>query len=345
MKKIALLGVLCFGLSLPVVSATLQSNPSGYHLVDSLKLGGEGGWDLYETDTAAHRLYISRGNRVQVVDCVKDSLVGEIPNTNGVHGIAVAPIAGKGFTSNGKDSTVTVFDLKTLKPVAVIKLQASKPDAILFDAASKRVFVFNGGSNNAVAIDAVKNAVVGTVSLEGKPELAVADEKGKVFVNIEDKSQVVEFDVNTLKVVHTWPLAPGKEPSGIAMDRLHRRIFSACSNNLMIILDADSGKVVGQVPIGSGVDGAGFDPSSLFALSSNGEGTLTVVHEESPVKFNVVENVATRKAARTMVVDEKTHRIYMLSAQFGTPPAPTTDHPHPRGAIIPGSVTLYVFGQ
>jgi len=345
MKKLALLGVLCFALSLPVVSATVQSNPSGYHLVDSLKLGGEGGWDLLETDTAAHRLYISRGTRVQVVDCVKDSLVGEIPNTNGVHGIAVAPFAGKGFTSNGKDSTVTVFDLKTLKQVAVIKLQASKPDAILFDEASKRVFVFNGGSNNAVAIDAARNTVVGTVSLEGKPELAVADGKGKVFVNIEDKSQVAEFDAITLKVMHTWSLAPGKEPSGIAIDRLHRRIFSVCSNNLMIILDADSGKVLGQVPIGSGVDGAGFDPSSLFAFSSNGEGTLTVVHEESPAKFSVVENVTTRKAARTMVVDEKTHRIYMLSAQFGPTPAPTPEHPHPRGAIIPGSVTLYVVGR
>jgi DNA-binding beta-propeller fold protein YncE len=345
MKSLALIGVICLGLGFPALSAPVQSNPSGYHLVDSLALGGEGGWDLYGLDTAAQRLYISRGTRVQVVDCKKDSLVGEIPNTNGVHGIAVAPNAGKGFTSNGKDSSVTVFDLKTLKQLAVIKLQASKPDAILFEPKSKRVFVFNGGSNNAVAIDVAKDAVVGAVSLEGKPEFPVADGKGKVFVNLEDKSSVVEFDATTLKVLHTWPLAPGKEPSGIAMDRLHRRIFSACSNNLMIVLDADSGKVVGQVPIGSGVDGAGFDSSTLFAFSSNGEGTLTVVHEDSPLKFSVVENVTTRKAARTMIVDEKTHRIYTLSAKFGPPPAPTADHPHPRGAIEPGSVILYVFGR
>jgi DNA-binding beta-propeller fold protein YncE len=345
MKNLALLGVVCLSLCLHATPAPAQSNPSGYHLVDSLVLSGEGGWDLYGLDTTAERLYISRGTRVQVVDCKKDSLVGEIPNTNGVHGIAVAPNAGKGFTSNGKDSSVTVFDLKTLKQLAVIKLQASKPDAILFEPISKRVFVFSGGSNNAVAIDVAKNAVVGSVSLEGKPEFPVADGKGKVFVNLEDKSSVVEFDATTLKVLHAWPLAPGKEPSGIAMDCQHRRIFSACSNNLMIILDANSGKVVGQVPVGSGVDGAGFDPSTLFAFSSNGEGTLTVVHEDSPLKFSVVENVPTRKAARTMIVDEKTHRIYMLSAKFGPPPAPTADHPHPRGAIEPGSVTLYVFGR
>jgi YVTN family beta-propeller protein len=345
MKNIALFGVVCFGFCLPVASAPVQTNPSGYHLVDSLKLGGDGGWDIYGLDTAAERLYISRGTRVQVVDCKKDSLVGEVPNTNGVHGIAVASIAGKGSTSNGKDSSVTVFDLKTLKELAVIKLQASKPDAILFEATSKRVFVFNGGSNNAVAIDVVKNTVVGTVALGGRPEFPVADGKGRVFVNLEDKSSVVEFDAMSLAVIHTWPLAPGEEPTGIAMDRLHRRLFCACSNKLMMILDADSGKVVGQVPIGSGVDGAGFDPSTLFSFSSNGEGTLTVVHEDSPVKFSVVENVATRKAARTMVVDEKTHRIYMLSAKFGPPPAPTAEHPHPRGAIEPGSVTLYVFGR
>lgn len=322
-----------------------KSNPSGYHLVDSLKLGGEGGWDIYGLDTAAKRLYISRGTRVQVVDCLKDSLIGEIQNTNGVHGIAVVPWAGKGFTSNGKDSSVTVFDLKTLQQITVIKLQASKPDAIMYEPGSKRVFVFNGGSNNAVAIDVVANKVVGTVSLEGKPEFPVDDGKGYVFVNLEDKSSVVEFDAKMLKVLHAWPLSPGKEPSGIAMDRVNRRLFCACGNNLMIVLDADSGSVIAQLPIGSGVDGAGFDPSTRFAFSSNGEGTLTVVREESSVKFSVMENVATRKGARTMAIDEKTHRIYMVSAVFGPPPAPTADHPHPRPSIIPGSQTLFVFGR
>ena len=345
MKNLSLLGALCLSLCLHAASAPLPSNPSGYHLVDSLRLGGEGGWDLYGLDTAAQRLYISRGTRVQVVDCAKDSLIGEIQNTSGVHGIAVAPLAGKGFTSNGKDSSVTVFDLKTLKALAVIKVQASKPDAILFEPISKRVFVFNGGSNNTVAINAANNTVIGIVSFEGKPELAVADGKGSVFVNIEDKSLVVEFDANTLKVIHTWPLAPGKEPSGIAMDRLHRRLFSACANNLMIVSDVDSGKVIGQLPIGSGVDGAGFDPSTHYAFSSNGEGSMSVALEESPTKFSVVEKVPTRKGARTMILDEKTHRIYMVSARFGPPPQPTAEHSRPRPTIEPGSVTLYVFSR
>jgi YVTN family beta-propeller protein len=280
-----------------------------------------------------------------VVDCSKNSLVGDIPNTNGVHGIAIAPGAGKGFTSNGKDSSVTVFDLKTLKQLAVVKVQASKPDAILFEPTSKRVFVFNGGSNNAVAIDAATNAVIGTVSFEGKPELAIADEKGCVFVNLEDKSSVVEFNATSLKVVHTWSLAPGKEPTGIAMDRRNRRLFSTCGNDLMIVLDADSGKVIAQLPIGKGVDGAGFDPAANVAFSSNGEGSLSVVQEESPTKFGILETAATRKGARTMILDEKTHRIYMLSAKFGPPPAATAEHPHPRPAIEPGSVTLYSIGR
>ena len=345
MKKLSLIVLVCLGLNLPVLPAQAPSGPSGYHLVDSLVLGGEGGWDLYGLDTAAQRLYISRGTRVQVVDCNKNSPVGEITNTNGVHGIAIAPFAGKGFTSNGKDSSVTVFDLKTLKQLAIIKVQASKPDAILFEPASKRIFVFNGGSNNAAAINAVDDAVIGAISFEGKPELAVADEKGHVFVNLEDKSVVVVFDAATLKILHTWPLAPGKEPTGLSIDRKNHRLFSACGNNLMIVLDSDSGKVIAQLPVGGGVDGAGFDPSANFAFSSNGEGTLTVAREESPLKFSVLENVPTRRGARTMALDEKTHRIYMVSARFGVPPAPTADRPHPRPPIEAGSVTLYVFGR
>jgi DNA-binding beta-propeller fold protein YncE len=345
MKNIPLFAMVCLSVSLYAAPAPVQSSPSGYHIIDSVRLGGEGGWDLYGLDTATQRLYISRSTRVQVVDCIKDSLVGEIPNTNGVHGIALAPFAGKGFTSNGKDSSVTVFDLKTLKQIASVKIPARNPDAIIFEPVSKRVFVFNGGSNNAVAIDAVSNAVAGIVVFEGKPELAVAGDKGRVFVNLEDKSSVVEFNALTLKVIHTWPLAPGNEPTGIAMDQKHHRIFSACHNNLMMILDSDSGKIIGQVPIGGGVDGAGFDPETGLAFSSNGDGTLTVVREESPSKFSVTENVATRPGARTMALDEKTHRVYMLSAKFGPPPAPTAEHPHPRPAMEPGSAMLFILGR
>ena len=345
MTKLSFIVLVCLSLSLNAAPMPVPSGPSGYHLIDSMVLGGEGGWDLYGLDTAAQQLYISRGTRVQVVDCKKNSLVGEIPNTNGVHGIALAPFAGKGFTSNGKDSSVTVFDLKTLKQLAIVKVQAGKPDAILFEPTNKRIFVFNGGSNNAVAIDAKTNAIIGTVSFDGKPELAVADERGHVFVNLEDKSSVVMFDAATLKILHTWPLAPGKDPTGLSIDRKNHRLFSACGNNFMVVLDSDSGTVVAQLPIGGGVDGAGFDPSFNFAFSSNGEGTLTVVREESPLKFGVLENVPTRRGARTMILDEKTHRIYMVSARFGLPPPPTADRPHPRPPIEAGSVTLYVFGR
>ena len=348
-KNLSLFIAVCLSLTLPATSQTnsvpVPSNPSGYHLIDSIRLGGDGGWDLYGLDTGAQWLYISRGTRVQVVDCAKDSLVGEIPNTIGVHGIAVAPSVGKGYTSNGRDSTVTVFDLTTLKQLAIIKLQVRNPDAILFEPVSNRVFVFNGRSNNAVAIDVSRDSIVGIVPFEGKPELAVADGNGRVFVNLEDSSKVVEFNATTLQVIHSWPLAPGKEPSGLAMDRNSHRLFSTCSNNLMIVLDADSGKVVAQLPIGSGPDGAGFDPSTHYAFSSNGDGTLTVISEESPDRFTVVENVPTRPRARTMTVDEKTHRIYMVSAKFGQAPAPTADHPHPRTPIEPGSVTLYILGR
>ncbi len=345
MKSLLSFTVLFFILHVSAAPNPDKSKLSGYHIVDSLKLGGEGGWDLYGLDTAAQRLYVSRSTRVQVINCKTDSLIGEIPNTNGVHGIAIASEFGKGFTSNGKDSSVTVFDLKTFKRLALVKLQARNPDVILFEPKSGRVFVFNGGSNNAVVLDAKTNEIIGTVSFEGKPELAVSDSKGNVFVNIEDKSSIVRFDAQSLKIINTWTLSPGKEPTGLAIDSKSRRLFSTCNNNLMMVLDADSGKVVAQLPIGNGVDGAGFDPTTNFAFSSNGDGTLTIVHEESPTKFSVVDNVPTRKGARTMIFNEKNNRIYMLSAQFGPAPAPSAERPHPRPVIEPGSVTLYVFGR
>ncbi|MBI1802916.1 MAG: YncE family protein [Ignavibacteriae bacterium] len=326
-------------------SASPQSTASGYHIIDSLKLEGEGGWDYLTVDTSSERVYISRSSRVQVVDIGKHSLVGEIPNTIGVHGIALVPSLGKGYTSNGRDSSVTVFDLATLKTLRTIKIDARNPDAILFDPSSHRVFTFNGGSSNATAIDVGSDSIAGTVPLPGKPEAGVTDDNGTVFVNIEDKSVLVVFDSRTLKVLHTWPLAPGEEPSGLAIDKEHRRLFSGCGNRTMAIVDTDSGTVVTTVPIGNGVDGTAYDPASSFAFSTNGEGTLSVVREDTPTKFSVVENAATRRGARTIALDEKTHRIYTVSAKFGPPPAPTADRPHPRPAIEPGSVTLYTIGR
>jgi hypothetical protein len=322
-----------------------QPAGSGYHVVDSVRLGGDTGWDYLSVDTSAERLYVSRGTRVQVVDLTEKSVIGEIPNTTGVHGIALVPSAGKGFTSNGRDSSVTIFDLKTLKTLSTIKIDARNPDAILYDGYSQRVFTFNGGSENCTALDAVSNAIVGTIPLGGKPEFAVTDGKGRIFVNIEDKSELVMIDPKALKEVKRWSLAPGEEPSGLAIDREHRRLFSACGNHLMMISDAESGMVVGKVPIGGGVDGAGYDPTLRLAYSSNGEGTLTVVREEAPDKFSVVQNVVTMRGARTLVVDELTHRVYTVAAKYGPIPAPTTERSHPRPPIEPGSVTLYVIGR
>ena len=318
---------------------------SGYHIIDSLRLGGEGGWDYLSVDTASQRLFISRSSRVQVVDLVKRSVIGEIPHTPGVHGIALAHQEGRGYISNGRDSSVTVFDLTTLKTISTIRIGARNPDAILYDGASGRVFTFNGGSSNATAIDVQSDTVVGTVELDGKPEFAVSDGEGRIYVNLEDKSELTVFDSRKLKVLKTSSLAPGEEPTGLAIDRDHQRLFAGCANRLMVILDASSGGVVTTVPIGTGVDGTAFDPATQLAFSSNGEGTMTVIREETPRKFSVVENIMTKRGARTLTVDEKTHRIYTVSATFGPPPPPTPDRPRPRPTIEPESVTLYTIGR
>ncbi len=319
---------------------------SGYALVDSIKLGGEGGWDYLIADSGAHRLYVSRGTHVMVVDLSSNTVVGDIANTPGVHGIALAFSVGEGYTSNGRDSSVTVFDLKTLKTVTTVGIDGRNPDAIIYDPATDRVFTFNGGSSNSTAIDVHTHKVVGTVPLSGRPEFAVSDGLGRIYVNIEDKSEVESFDARTLKPIATWPLAPGEGPSGLSMDRQHRRLFSGCGNKLMIVLDADSGTVLAKLPIGEGVDATAYDAAAGLAFSSNGrDGTLTVVREESPAKFSVVENVPTRLGARTMALDEATHRIYLSTASLGPAPAPTPEHPRPRPVIIPGSFIVLVAGR
>jgi YVTN family beta-propeller protein len=327
------------------MSASGYAQPSpGYHLLKKFVLGGEGGWDLLAVDSAAHRLYISRSTHVMVVDTDSGAIVGDIPNTPRVHGIALAPEFGKGFITNGGDATVTIFDLKTLKPSSRVKV-GKNPDAIVYDPASKRIFAFNGGSNDTTVIDAKTGAVAGTLALGGKPELGVADERGRVYVNLEDKSQVVAIDSRNLKVAATWSLAPCEEPTGIAMDRKHHRLFAACGNKLMAVVNADNGKLVTTLPIGTGVDGAAFDSERQLAFSSNGEGTLTVVHEDAPDKFSVVENAATQRGARTIDLDQKTHRVFLVTAEFGPTPAATAERPRPRPAMVPGSFTVLVFGR
>ncbi|MCX6137111.1 MAG: hypothetical protein NTV54_06415 [Ignavibacteriales bacterium] len=328
------------------ITALLSAQPQtkSYRIVDTLVLGGEGGWDYCLADTSSEYLYVSRGTRVQVVDLAKKSLVGEIAPTPGVHGIAIASSAQKGYISNGRDSSVTIFDTKTLAVLKVLKIGAKNPDAILFEPSSNRVFTFNGASANATAIDVATDAVVGFVPLGGKPEFSVFA-GGVVYVNIEDKSELVAFDPRTLKELKRWSLAPGEEPSGLAIDRRNHRLFSVCGNAKMVISDLEQGKVVATVPIGEGTDGAGFDAAKKLAFSSNGTGTMTVVAEASPSTFIIRETVRTRQGARTMEVDQKTHRIYMMAAQYGPPPAPTPERPRPRPAMVPGSATLYVLEE
>jgi YVTN family beta-propeller protein len=316
--------------------------PAPYRVAARLVPGGDGGWDYLTVDAPGHRLFVSRWSRVQVVDLASGRLAGEIPDTEGVHGIALAPELGVGFTSNGRAGSVTVFDLKTLATVATIKLAARNPDAILYEPVTKRVFTFNGGSHDATAIDAATRTVLGTIPLGGKPEFAVADGTGAIFDNLEDTSAIVKLDARTLKVVARWPIAPGEEPSGLAIDTEHRRLFSVCHNKLMVVLDADSGRVITTLPIGAGVDGAAFDAARGVALSSNGAGTLTVVREVSPQKFSVVADVPTQRGARTIALDPTTRRLYLPTAEFGPRPTPSPANPYGRPPIVPGSFVVLV---
>ncbi len=322
-----------------LASLVLAAGSSGYHVAKKTVLGGDGGWDYLTVDSKARRIYISRGTHVMVVDADTAAVVGDIPGTNGVHGIAIASDTDKGFVSDGRDNNVTIFDPKTLKVLGTAPA-GKNPDAIIYDPASKRVFAFNGSSKDATAIDAKTGTVAGTIPLGGKPEFAAADEKGHVFVNIEDTSEIVQFDSNKLAVENRWKIAPGEEPSGLAMDRKHRRLFSVCSNKLMVVVNADNGQVITTLPIGAGTDAAGFDPETGFAFSSNGEGTLTVVHEDSANKFGVVDTVPTQARARTMALDTKTHQVFTVTAEFGPPPAATAQQPRPRAPMVPGSFTL-----
>ncbi len=333
-------------LSLSLAAASLAAAAPGYHVTTTYKVGGDGGWDYLTVDASARRLYISRGTHVMVIDADSGKSVGDIPDTPGVHGIALAPELGRGFTSNGREGTVTIFDIKTLAPIGSKVKAGENPDAILYDPATKRVFTFNGRSQDSTAIDATNGNVLGTIKLDGKPEFAASDAKGEIFVNIEDKSELVAIDPAKLEVKSKWPLAPCTEPSGLSIDRKHRRLFVGCDNKMMAVVDADSGKVLATPAIGEGVDATAFDDETGLAFASCGQdAVLTVVKEESPDKFSVAENVKTQQGARTMALDSKTHNAFVVTANFGPPPAPTADNPHPRRSIMPDSFVVLVVGK
>jgi DNA-binding beta-propeller fold protein YncE len=324
--------------------AVMAAQSFTYRLLTKTTLGGEGGWDYLAIDDKARRLYITRWTHVMVVDAESYKAIGDIPDTQGVHGIAIVPEFGRGFTSDGEANQVTIFDLSTFKKIGTAKT-GQGPDAIVYDPASKRVFAFNGHAGTATAIDAASGEVAGSVDLGGDPEFAAADGKGHVYNNLENKNEVVRIDSMALKVLNHWTVAPGSSPTAMGIDRLHRRLFVGCRNASMVVMDIDTGRVVANLPIGRGVDAIRFDPKRQFVLSSNGDGTLTIIHEDSPDKYNVVDNIQTQRGARTMELDPRTQRVYLVTAELGPQPAPTAEDPHPFPSMTPGTFTLFVFGQ
>jgi DNA-binding beta-propeller fold protein YncE len=338
--KRSLVFVSCLLILLTESNLPGQNTQSEYSVVNKIHLPGDGGWDYLSVDETGGRLFVSHGTVVQVVDLKTGQLTGTINETPGVHGIAIAQDLSKAFISVGRNASVKVIDLKTLALIADVKVTGENPDAIMYDQFSKKVFVFNGRSANATVLDAVTNEVVGTIALEGKPEFPASDGKGTIYVNIEDKSLISVIDVKTLKVLKSWPIAPGEEASGLALDNETHRLFAVCGNKLMVVVDATDGHVVANLPIGDGCDGVKFDPGVKRAFSSNGDGTMTVVQEIDKDSFKVLENVATAAGARTLAVDNSTHHIYMPTAEFNPAPAATADNPRPRRTPKPDSFNL-----
>ena len=301
--------------TLLLVTSSLAVGP-GYHVVKTYPLGGDGGWDYLTFDPVSRHVFLSRATHVVVIDADSGKNVGEIPDTPGVHGIALAPEFDRGFVSNGREGTVTIFDLKSLKPISDVPT-GKKPDAIIFDPATSRVFAFNGGSNSATAIDAATGKVAGTVDLGGGPEYAAADGNGFVYDNLEDESLVLKIDARKLKVDQRWPTAPCASPSSMAIDPANRRLFIGCRSKVMAVMNADTGQVITTVPIGDHVDATAFDAASKLIFNSNGEGTITVIREDSPDKYSLVETVKTLPRAKTMALDPKTHQLFLSTAESG----------------------------
>ena len=322
-------------------TAVLPLASQSYHVAHSYTLGGDGGWDYLALDTVGHRLFIAHQDRIVVVDPDGGKVLGEIAGLNRAHGVAFAYEAGHGFATSGADSTVTMFDLKSLR-VLGHTIVAPDDDAILYDPATKRIFTFNGDAHSATAIDVVSGKRVGDIDLGAGPEFGVSTGDGRLFVNLEDKGAVAEIDAAGMRVKRQWSLAPCESPTGLAVDRAHHVLFSGCRNKLMAISDATTGALVTTVPIGQGVDACRFDPGTQLAFASNGDGTLTVIHEDTPRTFTVVANVATKRGARTMELDLRTHRVFTATADFGPPPAASAAHPRPRPTIVPGTFTLLV---
>ena len=345
-RKIACLSAMAFlaGGHAGVRAAATQP-VAGMSVVQSWKLGGAGGWDYLTLDSSGQRLFISRSTRVDVVNTASGAVMGTIPDTAGVHGIALAEDLKRGYTTNGKADSVTVFDLGTLEVIQETKIAAHNPDAILYEPVGKHVFTFNGKSKDFTVFDASSLALLATVPVPDKPEFAVDDGAGRIYVNIEsDPGQLIVIDSRTFTIKAKWPLPGCSSPSGLALDREHHRLFSVCDGKVMVVTDARTGKQVGRVAIGEGPDAAGYDAKRGLAFSSNGEGTLTIIRQETPDKYRVIDSLATQRGARTMALDSVSGKVYLATANFGAAPPATADQPHPRPALIPDSFTILVVG-
>ena len=316
-----------------------------YHFVTEIPIGGEGGWDILTIDSAASRLYLSHVTKVVVVDLNTNSVTGEIADTPGVHAFVAVPEVQRGFSSNGKESKSSVVDLATLKTTSKIDT-GSNPDAIVYEPRHGEVYVFNHTGNSVTVINSKTATVSATIPLGGTPEFAAVDQAaGRVYCNIEDKSEVAVIDADKHEVVARWSLSPGEEPSGIALDATHHRLFSGCHNKMMVMLDTESGKVLGNVPIGAGVDGCAFDEATQLAFASCGDGTTTIAKEEAPNKLSVLQVLKTERGARTMALDARTHGIYLPTAQFAPAPSPSPGASPARPSIVPNTLKVLVYGS
>jgi YVTN family beta-propeller protein len=331
-----------FGCLVVLVCSTVLGNEI-YQSAGEIPIGGEGGWDILTIDRTANRLYLSHTAKVVVVDLGKNSVIGEITDTPGVHAFVAVPALQRGFSSNGKEAKASVVDLRTLKTISKIDTGQS-PDAIVYEPLRGEVYIFNHKGNSATVIDAKEAKAVATIPLGGGPEFAAVDETaGRIYCNIEDKSEVAVIDTSKHEVIARWPVAPGEEPSGIALDARHHRLFAGCHNKTMVMLDTETGKVITNVPIGEGVDGCEFDESSQLAFASCGDGTTTIGKEDAPDKLTVVQVLRTQRGARTMALDSRTHRIYLPTAQFVPAPSPSPGASPARPSIVPNTLKLLVY--
>jgi len=315
---------------------------AAYHITTRIEVGGEGGWDYLEPDPIARRLYVSHEDHVVVIDMDSLKVIGDVPDAPGMGGVALAPNLDRGFTANGDEDTVGVFRLSDLKPVAKWKSTGKRPNQIAYEPATKRVFSFNSTGRNITVFDAIGGEVLSTIDVDGRTEFYALDGQGMIFDSLQDKATVIAIDARTLKVVATYSLAPHAQPAGTVMDPVTRRLFVACRSKSLLVLDADSGKILATFPIGERNDAAKFDPDLKLAFASNGDGTLAVIHEDSADRFTLVDTVRTEYGARTMAVDTKTHRLFLPSADFAPAPTPTAANPSPRRSMVPGSFRVLV---